>query len=221
MFNFQSTVLSVASSEARKKLIGFEADRPVVANLAKTIGALAMANRDRDSITDDAVFKDYKVPSGTGIHSLVTFGKVYLYEDVIELTDPIISKDANSVMAQWARIDASVLDPEGFERVIMRFGKLNDKEYSCMDVKKVNYSLHEIGYLVNGRGVVQVSDTGTSKTNEYVAAAFGLTFEPYANYGRMELSPRLDRFAAWLFGVGAVNPSTERGMDSDGSDTKD
>jgi len=204
---FTSAMLSVANGNARKKFTGYRGEQPVVKDLGLTIATLILAGKNRTVITDEFMVMDYQLPTSSGLLQMATIANVYLYESVIEVTDPVCQKSTSSVVSGWLSecADGKLLTPAGLKAQLQNFYKLTTGEIpSFINISKEHKTLKDLGYLYDSeKRVVQISETGT--VDEKASYLLGLSIPALSKLGSPFVVSNDDVLSEWVFGIGAVS----------------
>lgn len=204
---FKSALLSVANGNARKKFTGYRGEQPVVTDLGLTIATLILADRNRTVVTDEFMVMDYQLPTSSGLLQMASIAKVYLYESVIEVTEPVCQKSTSSVVSGWLSecADGRILTPASLKAQLQNFYKLTSGETpSFININKEHKTLKDLGYLYDGnKRVVQISETGT--VDERASYLLGLSVPALARLGSPFVVSSDDILSEWMFGIGTVS----------------
>lgn len=204
---FKSALLSVANGNARKKFTGYRGEQPVVTDLGLTIATLILADRNRTVVTDEFMVMDYQLPTSSGLLQMASIAKVYLYESVVEVTEPVCQKSTSSVVSGWLSecADGRILTPASLKAQLQNFYKLTSGEVpSFININKEHKTLKDLGYLYDGnKRVVQISETGT--VDERASYLLGLSVPALAHLGSPFVVSSDDILSEWMFGVGTVS----------------
>lgn len=204
---FKSALLSVANGNARKKFTGYRGEQPVVADLGLTIATLILADRNRTVVTDEFMVMDYQLPTSSGLLQMASIAKVYLYESVVEVTEPVCQKSTSSVVSGWLSecADGRILTPASLKAQLQNFYKLTSGEVpSFININKEHKTLKDLGYLYDGnKRVVQISETGT--VDERASYLLGLSVPALTRLGSPFVVSSDDVLSEWMFGIGTVS----------------
>jgi len=213
---FREAILTVANSDVQKKMVGFSAERPVVANIGRTLCELVLAPRSRSIVTEDCQVSDYRLPTGTGMLELANIGKVFLFDEVIQVTDAIQAKQ-NCLINEWAAEcqSGNILTPEGLESQLMTLFRLSGRgDQQFTNVTKKDVSLYDFKSIYAGKNTVAQCWRGDSSTlNELSAYFLRVQFVALVEYGLKMPIVKEDRRYEWFFGLGAAN-SAETSKDT-------
>jgi len=205
---FKDVLMNVANTRVCKDVIGYKGEREIVGRVCKTVCALINANRNRQQIAEGYEVQDYELPVETGLSELANIGKIYLYSEVVEITDEVITRSSDSVIQSWGtEYDDKVkfLTPKGLESALRSLYKALNVDKTFASVHKDNKTLSDIKYLYGDEShIVQISDGVGETVSEFASYALGLTNKQLSKLGSIVNFVSEDTFCEWLFGAGAV-----------------
>jgi hypothetical protein len=210
---FKDALMNVANNRLAKDVIGYKAEREIVGRVCKTVCALIKARRNRQQIAEGYEVQDYELPAETGLSEMANLGKIYLYSEVVEITDEVLTRASDSVLQSWeTEYDDKVelLTPKGLEAALRSVYKALNVDKTFVSIHKENKTLSDIKYLYcDDSHVIQISDGVGETVSEFASYALGLTNKQLSKLGTVMNFVSEDTFCEWLFGAAAVKGSVK------------
>lgn len=205
---FKDALLNVANTRVCKDVIGYNGEREIVGRVCKTVCALINAKRNRQQIAEGYEVQDYELPVETGLSEMANLGKIYLYSEVVEITDEVIGRTPDSIIQSWdAEYDDKVklLTPKGLEAALRSLYKALNVDKTFASVHKENKTLTDIKYLYcDDSHITQVADGVGETVSEFASYALGLTNKQLSKLGSVVNFVSEDTFCEWLLGASAI-----------------
>jgi hypothetical protein len=204
---FKNHMTNVATSKAKKYLIGYNGEKETVLNIGRTLSEIILAPTRRTVIGGEFEANDYELPTGTGLMELANVGRVYLFEDVVAIAKALPAKPTDCIVAQWKTecLEGKILSPNGLKSVLSEFYGYLGESKGFQNVTKEDKTLESFQHLYEREGFVTRINHGDKSADVDLVAYYLKIGHPFfTEYGRTGLPVvREDLQSEWLFGAAA------------------